>query len=493
MKSEKSVKSELDVITSAEMAAIDTNCEYHGLSRLQLMENAGKALAEVILKKAEELKLGRSLLIFAGLGNNGGDSFVAARHLKNFEIKILLLGREGDIRTDIARRNFEILKNAGYNITEVRDSSQIERYDAEIVVDAMLGTGVKGRLREPFKAAVDAVNSMDSFVISVDVPTGLNPDTGEFDVCVKADATVTFHKNKPGLLKAREIVGEIIVKDIGIPRMYEMLVGPGDVQKVYRRIENAHKGMHGRVLVVGGGVYTGAPALSAMAALNAGVDIVTLAVPEEIYGVVATFSPNLIVRKLKGERISKKNIPEIERLLERHDVVVMGMGTGDPEFSDVAIEILKTGKARKAVLDAEAITSEIPEGVECILTPHGGEFRKVFGKNPDLENVRSMAERVGATILLKAREDIISDGIKVRINKTGNAGMTVGGTGDVLSGVVGALFASGDALWSASAAAFVSGTAGDICFKEMGFNFTALDVISKIPIAIKNSIEFGRT
>ncbi len=488
------MKSESEFITSAEMAAIDTNCEYHGLSRLQLMENAGKALAEVILRKTEELELDRSLLIFAGLGNNGGDSFVAARHLKDFDVEILLLGRGRDIRTDIARRNFEILKRADYEITEIRDSSQIDRFsNVGIVLDAMLGTGVRGELREPFRTAVEVINSIEGFVISVDVPTGLNPDTGEFDICVEADTTVTFHKNKPGLLRAKEKVGEIIVKDIGIPKAYEMLVGPGDVQKVYKRIENAHKGMHGRILIVGGGVYTGAPALAAIAALNAGADIVTLAVPEKIYEIIASFSPNLIVRKLKGERIEKKNIPEIERLLEKHGVVVMGMGTGDPEFSEVAAEILKTGKIKKAVLDAEAITKEIPKEVECILTPHRGEFKKVFGKDPDQENVKKMAEKIGATVLLKAKEDIISDGGKVRINKAGNAGMTVGGTGDVLSGIVGAFFAMGDALWSASAAAFISSTAGDICFQELGFNFTALDVASKIPIAIKNSIEFGKT
>ncbi len=484
--------SELDLITSAEMAAIDTNCEYHGLSRLQLMENAGKALADVILKKTRELELDKSLLIFAGLGNNGGDSFVAARHLRDFNIEILLLGREKDIGTDIARRNFEILKNAGYKVVEIRDSSQLERSDAAIILDAMLGTGVRGKLREPFRTAVEVINSLEGFVFSVDVPTGLNPDTGEFDICVEADTTVTFHKNKPGLLKAKDKVGEVVVKDIGIPKAYEMLSGPGDVQRVYRRVENAHKGMHGRVLIVGGGAYTGAPALAAIAALNAGADIVTLAVPETIYEVVSSFSPNLIVRKLKGGRIEGKNIPEVEKLLEKHGVVVMGMGTGDAEFSNVAAEILKTGKIKKAVLDAEGITKEIPEEIECILTPHRGEFRKAFGKDPNQENVKRMAEKIGATILLKAKEDIISDGNKVRINKTGNAGMTVGGTGDVLSGVVGALFALGDALWSASAAAFINGLAGDLCFQELGFNFTALDVASKIPIAIKNSIEFGK-
>ena len=479
-----------DFITSAEMAAIDTNCEYHGLNRLQLMENAGKALAEVVRDKTAKLELEKSLLVFAGLGNNGGDSFVAARHLKDFEIEILLLGRADDIKTDIARRNFEILRRSGYKIREIRDSTQFELKDAEIIIDAMLGTGVKGELREPYRSAVKLINSSKAYTISVDVPTGLNPDTGEYGSCVKADVTVTFHKNKPGLLKAEDKVGEIIVKDIGIPEAYEKLAGPGDVKVVYSRDANAHKGMHGRILIVGGGKYTGAPALAAIAALNAGADIVTLAVPESIHGIVASFSPNLIVRKLKGSMISERNIPEIEKLAEKHDVLALGMGVGDKEFSKIAAEILKIKKVEKAVLDAEGITKEIPEEVECILTPHRGEFRRVFGKEATVDNVMDEAAKVRTTILLKAKEDIISDGNKVRVNRSGNAGMTVGGTGDVLSGLVAAFFVSGRPLWSASAAAFINGYAGDLCFEEKGYNFTALDVANKLPQAIKFAIDF---
>jgi len=478
---------DFNLITSAEMAAIDTNCEYHGLSRLQLMENAGKALADVVRERAAGL---RRITIFAGLGNNGGDSFVAARHLKEFDIEILLLGRGVEIKTDIARRNFEIIKNSGYHIKEIDDSSELRLGDVEIIIDAMLGTGVRGELREPYKTAVELINSAKAYTISVDVPTGLNPDTGEYKLCIEADATVTFHKNKPGLLKAKDKVGEVIVKDIGIPRLYEMLTGPGDVKVAYRRKSDAHKGMHGRVLIVGGGKYTGAPALAAISALNAGADIVTLAVPESIFEIVASFSPNLIVRKLKGDAIDARNIPEIEELATRHDVLVMGMGVGDVEFLETVEEILKGGKVDKVVLDAEGLTKEIPEGVECILTPHKGEFRRVFGREASLDNVRKAAEETNTTILLKSREDIITDGEKVRINRSGNAGMTVGGTGDVLSGLVGSFFTSADALWSASAAAFVNGYAGDLCFEEKGYNFTALDVADKVPHAIRFAIDF---
>jgi|Deesub1362A_J573_1020465.scaffolds.fasta_scaffold00841_3 NAD(P)H-hydrate epimerase len=476
---------EMNTITSSEMAAVDTNCEYHGLSRLQLMENAGRGLADEISKRFD----GGKITILAGTGNNGGDSFVAARFLKNFDIHIILLGRERDMRTEIARRNFSILKKSGYSISEEHFISEI---DGDIVVDAMLGTGVRGDLREPFKSAVRCVNSSKAFVISVDVPTGLNPDTGEYKTCVKADLTVTFHRNKPGLLKAREVAGEVVVRDIGITEYYEKLCGPGDVQKVYRRMRDAHKGMHGRVLVVGGGAFTGAPALTAISALRAGADIVTLAVPGSIYEIAASFSPDLIVRRLEGYRITDEDIPELEKLADRHDVVVMGMGTGDRDFRYVVESFLESGKVKKAVLDAEGITSEIPEGVECILTPHGGEFRRVFGIEPEENNVLKAARDSNSVILLKSERDIITDGERMRINTSGNPGMTVGGTGDVLAGIVGALFCMGDALWSASAGAFINGFAGDLCLQEMGYGFTAMDVSARIPLAIKKSLEFGR-
>ncbi|AGK61530.1 yjeF C-terminal region, hydroxyethylthiazole kinase-related/yjeF N-terminal region [Archaeoglobus sulfaticallidus PM70-1] len=472
-------------IKSSEMSAIDTNCEYHGLSRLQLMENAGRGLAEEIRKFGKDKKI----LIFSGLGNNGGDAFVAVRHLRGFDITVFLLGKESEIKTDIAKRNFQLIKKV-CRIKEIRNPDIELDDEFDIIVDAMLGTGVKGRLREPYSTAVELINSSDSFVVAVDVPTGLNPDTGEYDICVIADVTITFHKYKPGLLKASNVAGKVILKDIGIPEYLEKLAGPGDVHLAYKRRDDAHKGEHGRVLIVGGGEYTGAPALAALAALHSGADIVTLAVPESIKDIVAGFSPNLIVRGLKGSRISESNIQEIDELIKKHDVLVMGMGIGDKDFVEISEEILK-GSVRRAVLDAEAITKDVPENVKCIITPHFGEFKRVFGRTPENEDeVKSFAKKHGITILLKSKKDIISDGEKIRVNESGNSGMTVGGTGDVLAGIVGALFCHADPLWSASASAFINGLAGDICFEEFGYNYTALDMLRKIPLAIKRSIEF---
>jgi len=470
----------MEIITAEEMMVLDTNCEYYGLSKLQLMENAGKCLAEEITKRFDS----GDVTIYAGLGNNGGDAFVSARFLKGFNVRILLMGKRNEIRTDIAKRNFRILKESGYEIQEIRDSTMLGKDESDIIIDAMLGTGVRGRLREPYLTAVNTINSSKAFKVSVDVPTGMNPDTGEYEVAVIPNLVVTFHKMKPGLAKLENVV----VKDIGIPEFFEKLTGPGDVKKTYKRVQRGHKGTHGRVLVIGGGPYSGAPALAAMAAYAAGADLVVLAVPESVYEITASLSPNLIVKKLSGDEISEKHIQELAEFSKKFDVYVIGMGTeGKAEFAE---EFLKY--VRKAVLDAGALTTEIPEEVECILTPHRTEFRNTFGFDAeDEEDVVKAARKSKSTILLKSVEDIISDGENVKINRTGNAGMTVGGTGDLLAGIAGAFLCNESAFWSACSAAFVNGYAGDLCLDELGYNYTATDMIVKIQFAVKESIEFA--
>ena len=464
----------METIYSWEMAALDINCEYFGLSRIQLMENAGRSVAEEIIKRFD----GGNVTVFVGSGNNGGDGLVAARFLKNFDVKVVIAK---DIRSELALRNLKILKEAGFEILKWDD---YKGGGEDIIIDALLGTGVKGRLRKPYDEIVDYINSSDAFVVSVDLPSGLDGDSGEFDKAVKADLTVTFHKAKPGLIRRKELIGEVIIADIGIPKQFEMLSGPGDFKVVYKRKEDAHKGEHGKILVIGGSPYVGAPFLAAKAAYAAGADLVTIAVPESIYDFVASFSPEMIPIKLRGEEIDEDNIDEIVELTKRHDVVVFGMGTVDK--GEIAKEISK--HAKKIVLDAGGIAEEVH--CKAILTPHKGEFKKNFKVEANVGNLIEVAKEIGATILLKGKEDYISDGERLKVNKTGNAGMTVGGTGDVLAGVTAALFAlSDDPFWVASASAFINGYAGDLCFEDKGYNFTALDLIEKIPYAIKKVME----
>lgn len=485
----------MKTITSRQMDALDTNCEHLGLTRLQLMENAGSSVAAEVMN----LPTRERVLIVAGRGNNGGDGFVAARHLAGYDVKVLLLGKSGDVKTPEAAHNLSILKQYGIPVTEVTDVSNLEPSyfsDCDVIVDAIFGTGIKGRIREPETTAIDLINGSEAKVVCVDVPSGINPDGGQFEKAVRANVTVTFHLPKPGLFEqdAGDYVKEIAVADIGIPSEAELIVGPGDVKLVSGRSTDSHKGDGGRVLVIGGGAYSGAPALAGMAALRTGADIVTVATPRSVAKIVASFSPNLIVRKLSEKRLDVKDIPVIRELIDSHDVVVIGMGLGRDEGTAAAVrEILPL--CRLVVVDADGLSAlEMPldqYGCEMIITPHAGEFKQLHGsKLPDnrdkrIEILHRFSGDNGVLTLLKGAEDIVSDGKTDRVNRTGNPGMTVGGTGDVLAGITGALFAKNTGIEAAAAAAYICGRAGDIAYEEFGVGLLATDVIDRIPAAMK--------
>jgi len=190
---------------------------------------------------------------------------------------------------------------------EVRDSSQLAACEwfseANLLVDAIFGTGVKGKIKEPESTAIDLINregKAGKTIIAVDIPSGLDPDGEDFEKAVYADLTVTFHRMKVGLLgeQAKEYTGTVRIAEIGVCADAERYVGPGDLQMLQKRKPEAHKGNAGRILIIGGGPYSGAPALAALAALRAGADLVTTAVPESVAGIIASYSPDIIVRKL---------------------------------------------------------------------------------------------------------------------------------------------------------------------------------------------------
>jgi len=253
------------------MAQVDANAAALGVPRKQLMESSGNAVAREVRGVADP---GDRVVVVAGRGNNGGDAFVAARFLTASDVSTLLLGRPETITTDIARENWAALRRAEHDVRVVTDSAAFELPDADVVVDAMLGTGVSGALREPAATAARAINGADATVVSVDVPSGLDAETGELpEHSVEADRVVTFHDTKPGL---DELDAEVTVADIGIPAAAEQFVGPGDLLALGRD-PDSHKGDHGEVLVVGGGPYTGAPALAAQASLRGGADLARVA------------------------------------------------------------------------------------------------------------------------------------------------------------------------------------------------------------------------
>ena len=494
-------------ISSSRMKAIDRNCEYLGLLPVQLMENAGAAIAQSIREKLESGKV----LFIAGRGNNGGDAFVAARQLSGFSgysVKVILLGKSQDIRTKEACHNFSLLRFSRLQMLEIKDSSQLAALaldwfsEADLLVDAIFGTGVKGNIKEPESTAVDLINregKAGKTVISVDIPSGLDPDGGGFEKAVHAKLTVTFHRMKTGLMSenAKKYTGTIKVAEIGVCADAEQYVGPGDLTMLHRRQSEGHKGDSGKILVIGGGPYSGAPALAALAALRAGADLVTAAVPESVSEIVASYSPNLIVRKLSSNILCPDDLSILPDLIDSHDVVVMGMGLGRAsETLEAVRKILPF--CRKAVLDADALSAlsgsifeTLAGNCELIVTPHAGEFAHLrdMGTPEDhearIKAVREFSEEKGIVTLLKGKIDIISDGKQTLMNRTGNAGMTVGGTGDVLAGLTGSLFSRNPAFLAAASAAYINGAAGDLAFERAGNGLLATDVIEKIPKIIK--------
>lgn len=486
--------------TAKDMKALEMNSEYLGLSKLQMMENAGRGVAEEIMRR---FKPPCRVALFCGPGGNGGDGFVAARHLaaSGFDVEVVLVGDESEIGSEEAKANWRVLKSmpSSIGLRVVKDSSQLPELEGvDVIVDALVGTGVRGVLRPPIIQAVEAINEMEGFKVSIDVPSGIDADTGEvLGAAVKADLTVTLHCEKVGFQGSEEYLGEVVIKPIGVPIEARLYAGPGDVYLAseMRRLD-AHKGECGKVLVIGGSdLYSGAPTLTALAAYRSGVDLVYVAAPERAALTLAGFSPALIALKLRGDFLAPSNQWAIRPLLERVDAVVIGPGLGTREETFEALKALfeTIERARLPILvDADAIKAfaRFKRRLEnpVVFTPHRGEFQILTGKDvPDQldlvgEAVREEAEALGASFLLKGPVDVISDGFEVKFNWTGNPGMTVGGTGDVLSGIVAALMAKGFSPFrSAVAGAFVNGAAGDFAYRERGFHLLPTDLLEWIP------------
>jgi NAD(P)H-hydrate epimerase len=473
------------MITADRMAAVDENAAALGVPRKQLMESSGNAVAAAVRRVAAP---DDSVALVCGRGNNGGDAFVAARFLDDHDPTVHLLGRPETISTDIARENWDALRAAEYDARIVRDAVDLDLGDPDVIVDAMLGTGVTGALREPERSAAGAINDADAIVIAVDVPSGVDADTGEAaGLAVDADRVVTFHDAKPGL---DALDAAVTVADIGIPETAALFTGPGD-RRVLTRPSDAHKGAFGEVLVVGGGPYTGAPALAAQAAMRAGADLVRVACPRAVAREVQGFEEGLILRPFDGDRLASAALDQVRSLAADHDAVVFGPGLGDDEATLDAVRDFLAGYSGRAVIDADAlrVVPDVDTDATLLCTPHGGELRAMGGPSADdwrdrVDAVADFAAELGHTLLVKGAYDVIADGTDARVNRTGNPGMTVGGTGDVLAGAAGALLATQDPLDAAALAAYANGLAGDRVVDRRGYGLLASDLLPELPRAL---------
>ncbi len=500
-----------ETVTSEQMGILDKNAQYWGVPASLLMECAGLGVIKAIKQKTKVQSA--KVAVFCGIGNNGGDGFVIARHLaaEGAQVEVLLLGVPERIRTEESRKNWAILQNLktvqSLVIADSKELGDIQARlrDMNILVDAMLGTGVKGRLREPYATAIPLFNKLPGLKVAVDLPSGMNPNTGEVpENAILADLCVTFHRAKPGLKAGTKYIKELVVSEIGIPPEAGLYVGPGDVEAaLLRRDKNTHKGLNGKVLVIGGSKnYSGAPALAALGAQTLGVDLVRVAAPEVVANTIRGYSPNLMVSALPGQNLLPDHFSLLEPLIAWADAVVVGPGTGNADDTPLAnqniIEFL--AKTQKSfVVDADALKhakGHFSPGTGCsaVFTPHAGEFLALTGVElpppADLEKrknvVSAQATSLGCVILLKGPTDIIASPSGTRFNATGVPPMSVGGTGDVLSGLVGALLAQKvDPFRAACVGAFLNGKFGEEAVHNKGQYITAMDLIQNAYLVLK--------
>ncbi|WP_132058279.1 NAD(P)H-hydrate dehydratase [Halorussus amylolyticus] len=498
------------MISSERMAQVDENAAALGVPRKQLMESSGNAVAREVraTAKRDSPDADRDsptddrharVAVVAGRGNNGGDGLVAARFLAEHDVSVRLLGRAETISTDIARQNWDALKQADFDCEEVTDSKSLDLPDADVFVDAMLGTGVTGALREPEATAAEQMNDADGTVIAVDVPSGIDADTGDAaGPVVEADRVVTFHDEKPGL---GALDTDVTVADIGIPAAAERYVGPGDMRPVRRGPPAADADP--RVFVIGGGPYTGAPALAAQAALRVGANLSFVAAPETVAGEIQGYAEDLIVQPYDGNRLTPEEVPDLVDTAERYDdVVVLGPGLGNAdETLDAAAQFLESFSG-KAVVDADALPAvpEVETDATLVCTPNRKELAKMGG--PEIERADALADSadeieafaadLGHVVVAKAKDDVVSDGEETRISRVGTPGMAVGGTGDTLAGGLAGLLGGHDPFESACMAAYANGRAGELLADRHG-GLLASDLLDVLPRAVWGASDGGAT
>lgn len=493
-------------VSVEEMSAIEENAVSLGFPRLLMMENAGAKVADFILKNYGAHV--RNVAIVCGTGNNGGDGFVAARRLRNnlLNVKVILVGNPSEIRSGEARINWLLLERMDdVGKLFLTDNSSIDALkkvfeECDIIVDAILGTGVKGILNDPIKSVVETINWFKKAVIAVDTPTGLNPSTGEVHgVSVKASHTITFHKMKKGLIDKEGYTGKVFVEEIGIPWEAEFLTGPGDLRRVIKsRKPYSHKGDYGTVLVVGGcEFYSGAPALAALSSYKTGAGLVYIVAPASVASSIRQISPDLIVYPTNSTHLTYNDIDLIKNLLAKSDALVIGPGLGlHHETFEIVHEVLRICKGvTKVILDADGFKAlkDKPQLLEgTVATPHVGEFKYVFDVSVGekwwerIDLATEAARKYNFTLLLKGHDTLITDGFRVKVNRWSTPGMAVGGSGDVLSGILGTFLAWGnDCFLSAAAAAYAHGDAGIRAVEKKGFHILASDLLNELPEVLK--------
>lgn len=509
----------MKVVTAEEIRRIDRRAiEEYGILGVVLMENAGHNVVLSMIDCYGNLR-GKKVSIVAGKGNNGGDGFVVARHLFNRDIRVevYLLDESDDVKGD-AKINLDILKKAGIPLYESATLKDLEKplRDADIIVDAIFGTGISSKVTKPYSDAINAINSAGKPVVSIDIPSGVSSDTGEIlGVAVKANLTVTFVLPKRGLLvfPGAEYSGVLKIADIGIPKgiveeediKCHILTSKDIKALLPKRSPNSHKTSFGHLLVIAGSAgKTGAAAMTSLSALRVGAGLVTLSIPASLNDLLEMKTTEVMTLPLPETddltlSVYAENI--LKEIFPKMTATALGPGLSTHPETVKLVRHLISNIEHPIVIDADGVNALIGhlETLKdakgpLILTPHPGEMARLL----DITSKEIQKDRIGIAqkfalkhkvyLVLKGARTIISDPDgNIFINPTGNPGMATAGTGDVLTGMIGGLIAQGmEPLAAAKTAVYLHGLAGDQAAEEIGeMGMIASDIIERIPKAIK--------
>lgn len=506
-----------------EMNAIDAYAINNlGIPGIKLMENAALRVVEEIRAVCGGNVAERKMLLLAGKGNNGGDAFAAARLMASMgsQVSVYVFAAKKDISGDTGT-NLKRLEELGLQVPEVIGDRQVPSLleaiaQADIIVDGIFGTGFKGKPEGVIKAAIEAVNSSGKPVTAIDIPSGVNGETGQVPgVCIKAALTVTFCLPKTGLAvhPGCEYTGRLVVADIGIPPeavekadIRLRIIDTGDVARLLpERKTDTSKGSYGRLLVVTGSTgMTGSGCLCANAAMRTGAGLVYVGVPAGLAHIYASKLTEPIIIPLEDAgngSLSEGSGPQIVRAMEKMTVAAVGPGLSAGREIFKVIEDIIAESRLPMVLDADALNAlstdvsilkKLKAG--AVITPHPGEMARLTGlsirevQENRLKTAQEFAAAWGVVVVLKGARTVIAlpDGTAF-VNTRGNPGMATAGAGDVLAGVIASLIGQGLSLQDAAiAGVHIHSLAGDAAAEKKGMpGMIASDIIEELPYVIK--------
>ena len=498
-----------------EMKKVDEYTIKKGFPEVLLMEAAGRGTAEY----ADKIIKGNNILIFAGKGNNGGDGFAAARFLSmwGYNVKIIILGKRNEIK-GVSETNLKLLCDRNIIIKTLDECNKTDlkfaELEADLIIDALLGTGLSGEVRGDYAKIISFINKSDKEVLAVDIPSGLDGKDGTVHgIAVKADYTATMAFKKTGLCLYPGITysGEVRVIDLGMTEKHleaadydTFMISQKEVVKLLPdRVVTGHKGTFGRVVIIGGSRnLIGAPALTGNAALVTGSGLVRLAVSSDVKKIIAPNNAELIFKELpeNDDGIICSIDSEFDKLSRESDVIAAGPGIGkSPEVTEIIYKLIKEYKS-PLVLDADGINAIdnpnilLNRDYPLVITPHPGEMARLLEVKIDtiqenrMKIAREFAVEYGVILVLKGAASLVAlpEG-ELYINPTGNEGMATAGSGDVLTGIISSFIGQGVSPDRAAVlGTFLHGLAGDLAVENTGsYGVTAEILIKYISIALQ--------